>query len=460
MIDRQQLQEAREALGRMLATRRKARGMIQSEVARAVFTTRSTVGMVERGRQIVDRVFWQQCESVLSAGGELVAAYDAYRQLERQFRAEQESAARKARWGALANTDVPGPVLTTALPDKADLRQPPADADRRDDAPSRLLAELRRHLLAPAASKQTVEPTTLSEVRQRVAHVHSLYQRGNYAETVRALPDTLEQAHLLTRTCTDTQRLRAAAILAAANLAAAKLAVKLGDPSLAWVAADRAACIAADQTEDAALVAATAFSVGTALLAMPNRVDDAEEVVLSALGRVRRDPVSTRPRVLSTRGALTLLAGLIAARQAQPAAAGQHLDDAYALARLLGSDRNDLWTGFGPTNVMIHRISIAARTDRPQLAIHLGERLDTSSLPAALVSRRAQVHLDLAAAYATSPDNDPAAVLHLLEAERIAPQKVHTHGRTRRMIGDLLARERRAITPGLRALAERAEVTA
>jgi transcriptional regulator with XRE-family HTH domain len=124
MIDRQQLREAREALGRMLATRRKARGMIQSEVARAVLTTRSTVGMVERGRQIVDRVFWQQCESVLGAGGELVAAYDAYRQLERQFRTEQESAARKARWGALADTvteaNVSGPALTT-VPSAAEL---------------------------------------------------------------------------------------------------------------------------------------------------------------------------------------------------------------------------------------------------------------------------------------------------------------------------------------------------
>uniref|UniRef100_UPI001F216B46 hypothetical protein n=1 Tax=Streptomyces griseus TaxID=1911 RepID=UPI001F216B46 len=91
-----------------------------------VLTTRSTVGMVERGRQIVDRVFWLQCESVLGAGGELVAAYDAYRQLERQFRTEQEAASRKARWGELADTitevNMPGPALTT-VSSAAELRR-------------------------------------------------------------------------------------------------------------------------------------------------------------------------------------------------------------------------------------------------------------------------------------------------------------------------------------------------
>ncbi|MFG1828156.1 helix-turn-helix transcriptional regulator [Micromonospora chersina] len=490
MIDRQDLQQARDDLGRKLAALRRSRGLIQEALARQVHTTRSTLGMVERGRQVVDRIFWLQCDTLLDAQGELLVAYDAYRHLQSRFQAQQAEAAQRARWGAVPEAVMAaGEATGERYGEVGDNRRPPdrfhgerpeagcttrtgqvsvvnAVAGRGEeadhDARSRLLAELRRHLLAPAAPKQPVEPLTLSEVRQRVAHLHSLYQRGNYAEAVRALPDTFEQANLLTRTCTGTQRALAVGSLAAANLAAAKLTVKLGDPSLAWVAADRAARVAAEQAEDVALVAAAAFSVGTALLAMPDRVGDAEEVVLAALDGVTdtRDSASTGPRVLSAHGALTLLAALIAARQAQPAAVERHLDDANALARRLGADRNDLWTGFGPTNVMIHRISIAARTDQPQLAIHLGEQLDTSSLPAALVSRRARVHLDLAAAYACSPGNDPAAVLHLLEAERIAPQTVHVHGRTRHLIGDLLTRERRAVTPGLRALAERAGIAA
>ena len=47
------------------------------------------------------------------------------------------------------------------------------------------------------------------------------------------------------------------------------------------------------------------------------------------------------------------------------------------LTTVPGRDRNDVWTGFGPTNVLIHKISITAGAD-PDTAIALGERLDTS----------------------------------------------------------------------------------
>ncbi|MFI9643578.1 helix-turn-helix domain-containing protein [Micromonospora sp. NPDC051925] len=456
-MDPQQLSDVKRALGRRLGRWRRTRGLTQDDVARRVHSTRSTVANVESGRQVVDRVFWAQCESLLQAGGELISGYDEYRSLEVRHQQEKAEAARHARWGAVLDRRV--------IAEAAQRRQPSvADAGRREEdgnrSAARLLAHLRHHLLAPHQPEQAIDPTMLAEVRQRVAYIHSLYQRGNYAEMIRELPNTIEQADFLTRVCADNHRIRAAAVLAAANLAASKVAVKLGDPSLAWIAADRAARIATDQAEDTALVGAAAFSVGTALLAMPNRTDSAEAVVLSALDHVTGNPHPHESRTLSIQGALTLLAALVAARQARPDAAERHLDEAYALAQRIGADRNDLWTGFGPTNVMIHRINIAARTDRPQLAVHLGEQLDTSSLPKALMSRRAQVHLDLAAAYATSADSDPAAVLHLLEAERIAPQTVHVHARTRHLIGDLLARERRAVTPGLRALAERAEITA
>lgn len=103
MIDRQQLQDARRDLGRKLATWRKARHLIQDDLARQVRSSRSTVAMVERGRQIVDRVFWLQCESLLSAQGELITAYDGYRQMEARHSVEKAEAARRARWRVMAD---------------------------------------------------------------------------------------------------------------------------------------------------------------------------------------------------------------------------------------------------------------------------------------------------------------------------------------------------------------------
>jgi tetratricopeptide (TPR) repeat protein len=59
------------------------------------------VANVESGRQVVDRVFWAQCESLLKSGGELVAGYDEYRSLETRHKDEKAEAARHARWGAV-----------------------------------------------------------------------------------------------------------------------------------------------------------------------------------------------------------------------------------------------------------------------------------------------------------------------------------------------------------------------
>jgi len=100
-VDPQQLKDVKRALGRRLAAWRKTRGLIQDDVARLVHSTRSTVAGVERGEQVVDRVFWVQCESLLQAGGELIAGYDEYRSFEIRHREEKTEAARHARWGAV-----------------------------------------------------------------------------------------------------------------------------------------------------------------------------------------------------------------------------------------------------------------------------------------------------------------------------------------------------------------------
>ncbi|WP_232533914.1 helix-turn-helix transcriptional regulator [Plantactinospora sp. KBS50] len=75
-LDPQQISDVKRALGRKLAGWRRSCGLTQGDVARLVHSTRSTVANVESGRQVVDRVFWVQCDSLLRAGGELVTGYD------------------------------------------------------------------------------------------------------------------------------------------------------------------------------------------------------------------------------------------------------------------------------------------------------------------------------------------------------------------------------------------------
>ncbi|SCF42831.1 Tetratricopeptide repeat-containing protein [Micromonospora matsumotoense] len=100
-MDPQQISDVKRALGRRLAGRRRARGLTQDDVARRVHSTRSTVANVESGRQVVDRVFWVQCDSLLQADGELISGYDEYRFLDVRHKEEKAEAARQARWGAV-----------------------------------------------------------------------------------------------------------------------------------------------------------------------------------------------------------------------------------------------------------------------------------------------------------------------------------------------------------------------
>jgi hypothetical protein len=99
---------------------------------------------------------------------------------------------------------------------------------------------------------------------------------------------------------------------------------------------------------------------------------------------------------------------------------------------------------------------VAVELHEPERAVEVSGGIDPERLPPPLVSRRAQVHLNLAAAYAQVAGGDPTAVLHLLEAERIAPQLPGANRDSRMLLVRLVGRERRAETPGLRGLARRA----
>ncbi|WP_203981319.1 hypothetical protein [Planosporangium flavigriseum] len=291
------------------------------------------------------------------------------------------------------------------------------------------------------------------------AQIHDVYQRADYDAAGRMLPDLIRDAHELAVRSSGGQRQRALRVQAATYIAASKLASKAGDGQLAWVTADRAAT-AAQLAESTALSAAAAYQVACALLRFPDKCSYAEELTTTTAEDLARPGCAPDADRLSTRGSLLLLAALIAAQRNDRQTARQYLAQAAALAERLGRDDNRVWTAFGPTNVAIHEVSVAAALGDVDRATQIGERLDTSRLPRPLIGRRAQVHLDLAAAYAQRRSGDALAVLHLLEAERIAQQSVRVNVAARTLLAKLLRRERSAATPGLRPLAERAGVAA
>ncbi|WP_327022533.1 helix-turn-helix transcriptional regulator [Micromonospora sp. NBC_01739] len=326
----------------------------------------------------------------------------------------------------------------------------PASAAARPELLSGLRMFLTSYLAAPARPAQSTV-----EVRRSVGRVHNLYQRASYTSAARLLPDVLSQATELSSRSTGLHRSTAFRLLAAAYIAASKVAAKVGDGDTALLTADRAST-AARLADDQALAAVAAYQAACGLLRLPGRASEAEQVIRSSLERLTSTGSAGDPDLLSARGALVLLAAVMAAGQGNPKEVAQFLAQAERLASTLGGDRNRIWTGFGPTNVIIHAVSAAVRAGNADQALEIGTRLDTSRLPPVLVGRRAQVHVDLAAAAMMSASDRSASVLHLLEAERVAAEVVHANIQARTLLLDLLAKERRVATPGLRPLAERA----
>lgn len=313
---------------------------------------------------------------------------------------------------------------------------------------------LRNGLLNPPSS---VEELPLHDLESALEQGNLAYQGARYSE-LHQLPTLIGAAESLFQDPPPTVSLpRAARAVCSVYLLASKLAAKLGDGELAWTAADRARCfglIAADP----ALIAIAAYQTACALAKQPGRAAAAEDIAVTAADVIASHKLHRTPAYLSAQGALLLHAALAAARQADSRGASKHLRTAETAAVQLGRNSNELWTAFGQANVHLHRISVAvALHDNPK-AMRFADHLDATQLPAALTSRRAQVHLDLAIAHGTTGTSDPQAMLQLLEYERLVPQAIKLNATASRLITTLIHRERPSQTPGLRALAHRAGV--
>jgi hypothetical protein len=97
-------------------------------------------------------------------------------------------------------------------------------------------------------------------------------------------------------------------------------------------------------------------------------------------------------------------------------------------------------------------VDVAVVTDRPGLALERARRMPPdAALPLAARAR----HLADVAYAQTALGRDRAATDTLLAVERTAPNWVRYQTYPRLIVGELLERERRARTPGLRGLARR-----
>jgi len=397
----------REAGGRRIARARRRRGISQAVLAGLVGRSESWLSQVERGKRGVDshRVLVRLAEILRVDIEEITGPGEG----------DQES-----RNAYPAAALIERAMIGRGVTDNGTEQRPDASRDY-------LRAKARSAYEGYQATRYDAAGSILPDL---IREVEAVSQAGDAAD-----PEVCQVRFLVYDTT-------------------AALLNRVGEPFLAWAAADRALS-AAEYSGEPLLAALGTWRLSYVITGRrhPREALDLAMAGAAALERAMRSP---SPRQLSVYGALHLAAATAAAANQDRTMTATLLARARSIADGTG-DANHMGTAFGHVNVAIHTISTSLVLGDARAAAEAGEALDISAMPAGLVGRRTQVSLELARAY-TMRRQDAAAVNLLLAAERLSPQLVRYDQRTREILSELLRREHRPSTPELRPLAHRSGV--
>jgi transcriptional regulator with XRE-family HTH domain len=265
-----------------------------------------------------------------------------------------------------------------------------------------------------------------------------------YDRLARALPARIALARVLG---TDGMPEQSAAAAAQLYNIATRLCIKLGEDGLAAVTADRALTAAFGGAD--ALTVAEANRMVSSAWRRQGHLARATEIAVRAADQLADDRTAPGAARLSVRGNLYATAAYTAAKQGDRHIAHTLLAEAEATADQLGRDATLQGAVFGPSQVLLHQISVCHLLGDAGQAIEHARRVDVAQLPT--TERQARYWIDVARAFDQwgKPDRCYRA---LLAAEQAAPQEVR-RGAVRTMTADLIRHDRKL--PGVRAFATR-----
>jgi transcriptional regulator with XRE-family HTH domain len=295
------------------------------------------------------------------------------------------------------------------------------------------------------------ELVELSELTVRVEYAWSLRQQAAYVALTDHLIKLIPDVELAVRHLDGDEKVTATTLMVHTYNTASSLLKRVGEMEVASVSADRAVR-AADSLDDTYLSAAANYRLANVLLAAA-RLDGARQVVVQAADSLAEKGLST-PLGLASWGGLLLTGAVACARMGDVPGAWELFGEARAASRILRTDYADIHTIFGPTNVAIHGVQIAAELGDGRDAVARGKQVDAERLPLSLSERRGQFYIDLARGHSMI-GSDGAAAATLLQAENVASEEVRLNPTVHHLVDDLLSRERVGATPGLRDLAQR-----
>ncbi len=200
---------------------------------------------------------------------------------------------------------------------------------------------------------------SLDFLRAQARSAYQAYQATRYDATGRVLPGLIHGVETVARiggsaspaTCD---------VRAVVYDTAAALLSRVGEPFLAWAAADRA-MFAAEHSGDPLLAAASAWRLSY-MITGRKYPQEALELAMTAVAALERTMRTHSPERLSVHGALHLAAATAAAASLDRATTESLLAAARRIADRTG-EANHMGNAFGPVNVAIHAISASLKLD-------------------------------------------------------------------------------------------------
>ncbi|GAB4585333.1 hypothetical protein Ntsu_31650 [Nocardia sp. IFM 10818] len=314
---------------------------------------------------------------------------------------------------------------------------------------TRLLDDLRREILLIPALGAAAPDTRNRGGRDPAAELLACQEIWNGSErrftglTTR-LPRLLSA---LRRRYYESGRAEAGVPLVRAYHLCREVLTRIGAHDLAWLVADRA-MLGADYSGRPDLLAASAWQLAAALLHLGKAVDGREYALSAAAGLDGHDLGTAERTVL--RGALHLLAAEASAALPDPIAADQFLGLAERAAAELGGYRRVAGIGFGPTEIGLTRMEMAAARRDSGAVIEVAVATDIPDRYPA--GRRARYHIMAATAFAER-DDEMGAAFQLAKAAEVAPEDLRYDVDAHRTLRQLLRHENRMLRRDLVRLA-------
>jgi transcriptional regulator with XRE-family HTH domain len=262
-------------------------------------------------------------------------------------------------------------------------------------------------------------PSSVAELDRQIRYAQTAYRHAHHPQVLRVLPGLLAAARHANRP--EATASGAQLLLVRVYRLTAQTLVKLGEPHLAWLAADRAMATAAGDPRHTALAA---VPLAQALRAL-NRGRLALAAATTAVRPLDLTPYrESPPDDLALVGTLLTEAALAAATCGDTATAEELSERAARLAATHAARHDHDDNGFGPAMVGLTHALVAARLGDHHLAVALHERATSGDAWHRLPAEHRAAHLiDMSRTHLDLGDHHTAGRI-LVAADQIAPSEV------------------------------------